>query len=182
MRNQTESIWNEFSEHLHKFILRRVRDEEAASDILQDTFVKIHSNLASLRQSEKLRAWIYQITRNAIKDYYRRRKPTQEMPEDMAALDRDEDDPLLELAKCVQPFVRKLPEPYREALILSELQGLTQSEVAERQGISLSGAKSRVQRGRVKIKEMLLNCCYLQFDHRGSVTDYAPLEGDCQAC
>lgn len=182
MLNQTESIWNEFSENLHTFILRRVRDEEAASDILQDTLIKIHSNLASLRQSDKLRAWIYQITRTVITDYYRRQRPTQEMPEDVVALETKENEPLLDLANCVQPFIDRMPEPYREALILAELQGLTQREVGERQGISLSGAKSRVQRGRVKLKEMLLNCCDLHFDHRGSVTDYAPREDDCQAC
>ncbi|MGH7799055.1 MAG: hypothetical protein ACREOW_00310 [Thermodesulfobacteriota bacterium] len=48
MFDQTETIWNEFSEHLHAFILKRVRDEEAAVDILQDVFIKIHSNAASL--------------------------------------------------------------------------------------------------------------------------------------
>ncbi|MBA3715631.1 MAG: RNA polymerase sigma factor SigZ [Pyrinomonadaceae bacterium] len=182
MLGQTETIWNEFSEHLRAFILKRVRDEEATADILQDVFIKIHSNAASLRHSEKLRAWIYQITRNAINDYYRRQKPMQELSEEIVALEPNETEALVELAKCVQPFLKKVPEPYRETLVLSELQGLTQKEVAQRQGISLSGAKSRVQRGRAKLKEMLVECCALEFDHRGSVAGYVPRKDDCQAC
>lgn len=182
MSNQTEAIWNEFSELLRAFILKRVRNEEAAADILQDVFIKIHSNAASLRHTEKLRAWIYQITRNAIADHYRRQTPMQELSDEMAAPETNETEALVELAKCVQPFLNKVPEPYREALILSELQGLTQKEVAQKQGTSLSGAKSRVQRGRAKLKEMIMECCALELDYRGSVAGYVQRKDGCHGC
>jgi RNA polymerase sigma-70 factor, ECF subfamily len=71
-------------------------------------------------------------------------------------------------------MIQLLPENYREAVILSELKGLTQKEVARLQGTSLSGAKSRVQRGRSLLKNMLAECCRLEFDHRGRLCDYEP--------
>lgn len=186
MVSQTEMIWNEFGERLRAFILKRVRDEAVAADLLQDVFLKIHARVAMLRESEKLRAWLYQITRNAIHDYYRRRQPLQELPEELpealVAPAAPEPEAWIELAQCVQPLLQQVPEPYREALNLSDLQGLTQQEVAQRQGLSLSGAKSRVQRGRAKLKAALLACCALEFDRRGKVTDYGRCQSDCQAC
>jgi len=69
---------------------------------------------------------------------------------------------------------RSLPEPYRKALVLTELEGLTQQELADKVGISLSGAKSWVQRGRQQLKEMLTECCAFEFDRRGGVIDCTP--------
>jgi RNA polymerase sigma-70 factor, ECF subfamily len=136
MVSQTEVIWNEFGANLRAFILKRVRDEAVAADLLQDVFMKIHARVGTLRESEKLRAWLYQLTRNAILDYYRRRKPLEELSEEFMAPAAPEPEAWIELARCVQPLLRRVPEPYREALILSELQGLTQQEVAQLQGLS----------------------------------------------
>ncbi len=182
MVSQTEIIWNEFGEHLHAFIRKRVRDETIADDLLQDVFMKIHARIVTLREGEKLRAWLYQITRNAILDYYRRQKPLEELSEDFIASVAPESEAWIELAQCVQPLLRQLPEPYREAVCLSELQGLTQQEIAQRQGISLSGAKSRVQRGRAKLKEVFQECCALEFDQRGKVTDFNSCQPSCRSC
>ena len=82
---------------------------------------------------------------------------------------------------CVRPMIERLPEPYREALLLSEMEGMTQSAVAERLGISTSGAKSRVQRGREQLKAMILQCCHVDLDRRGNVLEYRQRE-DCRCC
>ncbi len=79
-------------------------------------------------------------------------------------------------------MIQRLPETYREAVILSEIKGLTQKEVAQMQGTSLSGAKSRVQRGRALLKEMLADCCRLEFDHKGRLCDYERKDKACDAC
>lgn len=76
-------------------------------------------------------------------------------------------------------MIQLLPEKYREAVILSELKGLTQKDLAEVQGISLSGAKSRVQRGRVLLKKMVEECCRLEFDHKGRLCNYERKDGAC---
>jgi RNA polymerase sigma-70 factor (ECF subfamily) len=63
---------------------------------------------------------------------------------------------------------------YRQAVQLSEIEGLPQQEVADRLGLSLSGAKSRIQRGRLMLKDELERCCRFEFDRRGNVMDYEP--------
>ena len=76
-------------------------------------------------------------------------------------------------------MVESLPADYREALILTEYEGLTQRALAERLGLSFSGAKSRVQRAREKLKAMLLDCCHFEFDRFGKIIDYQP---NCACC
>jgi RNA polymerase sigma-70 factor (ECF subfamily) len=71
-------------------------------------------------------------------------------------------------------LISTLPAPYRDALVLTEFEGLTQKEMAERLGISLSGAKSRVQRGREQLKRMLLERCQFEFDRLGRIIDCKP--------
>ena len=90
-----------------------------------------------------------------------------------------EPDAAAALAACLTPLVRSLPEPYREALLLTDIGGLTQAEAARRLGISASGMKSRVQRGRAKLKAALLGCCEIELDRRGTVLDYRPRRAEC---
>jgi RNA polymerase sigma-70 factor (ECF subfamily) len=77
-----------------------------------------------------------------------------------------------ELAQYLAVFVAALPSPYRDAITLTELQGMSQKDAAEMLGISLSGMKSRVQRGRRQIQEMLHECCDIALDARGRVLSY----------
>jgi len=171
----TENVWEAFSRPLQRFIQRRVTDEYSAEDILQDVFLKIHSRIETLHDHDRLAAWIFQIARHAIADYYRGQRATSDIPATLAAPDElAGDDVAQELAPCVAAMVEQLPDMYREALWLTEYQGLSQKELSERLGISFSGAKSRVQRARAKIKEQLLDCCHFQFDHAGRIVDYQP--------
>jgi RNA polymerase sigma-70 factor (ECF subfamily) len=108
-------------------------------------------------------------------DYYRSQRPTAELPETLALPeDPDEDDAARELAPSLKAMINCLPEKYRQALLLTEYQGLTQKQMAEQLGISLSGAKSRVQRAREQLKDMLLDCCHFEFDRRGNILSYQP--------
>ena len=176
----SEQLWETFSSPLHQFILRRVSDPHSAEDILQDVFLKIHTHIDTLRTQERLTSWIYQITRNAIADYYRAQRPTAELAETLAVTDEVVDDDVVrELSPCVAAMVEGLPEAYREALRLTEYQGLSQKALGERLGISFSGAKSRVQRARAKMKEQLLDCCHFQFDRVGRIIDYQSRRACC---
>jgi RNA polymerase sigma-70 factor (ECF subfamily) len=175
MTVSTEYLWEAFSRPLQQFIKRRVADEHSAEDILQDVFLKIHSRIETLHNQDRLTSWIFQIARNAIVDYYRSQRPTGDVPASLAAPDELASvDVIQELAPCVAAMVEQLPDLYREALWLTEYQGLSQKELSERLGISLSGAKSRVQRARAKIKEQLLACCQFQVDYAGRIIDYQP--------
>ncbi|MCJ7619580.1 MAG: RNA polymerase sigma factor SigZ, partial [Anaerolineae bacterium] len=168
-----ESVWSQFSDQLRSFIRSRVSDEQTAEDILQDVFLRIHANMGTLKDLSKLQGWIYQITRNAIIDYYRTQRPTSELPENLVSGDyAHEEDLIASLAADVREMAESLPEPYREAFVLTAYEGLSQKQLAERLGLSYTGAKSRVQRARQKVRDMLMICCHFEFDRRGMVIDY----------
>ena len=178
-----ETIWNDFAGKLGQFIRVPVADPATAEDILQDVFVKIHGRLDQVRDPAKLQGWLYLIARNAIIDHYRTRKDSTAVPESLPAKAPDSDAEMEELKSAFRRMIYSLPEPYRDALVLTEFEGLTQKELAERLGISLSGAKSRVQRGREQLKQMLLDRCQFEFDRLGRVIDCKPRSGDsCQYC
>lgn len=181
--NRSEKVWHEYHSRLRSFIKSRIIDDTATDDTLQNVFLKMHAGLASLKDETRLKSWLYQIARNAIIDYFRAQKPFVEIPEWLPQPETESGEKATqELSKCLQPMIQLLPENYREAVILSELQGLTQKEVAEVQGTSLSGAKSRVQRGRALLKKMLVNCCWLEFDHSGRLCGYERKDGHCNIC
>jgi RNA polymerase sigma-70 factor (ECF subfamily) len=179
MDRASERIWNDYHARLRGFIAARVDDPAEADDLLQEVFLRIHRHLGTLDADEHLQGWVYSIARNAIVDHYRRRRPTAELPEDLQAPDDEQDDVNRELEGCLAPMVAALPEPYHRALRLTELEGLTQRELADMEGLSLSGAKSRVQRGRAMVKAMMLDCCHFEFDRQGRVVDYAGKTGGC---
>jgi RNA polymerase sigma-70 factor, ECF subfamily len=178
----TESVWYEASARLRRFIAARVRNRDDAEDVLQDVFLKVHDRLPHLEDSSRMLAWVYQITRNAIADYYRRhgRVPESiaEYPEDLAA-EVAEPDLTDEVAAWLVSMIETLPEKYRDALLLSEVRGLTQQETAERLGISLSGAKSRVQRGRDRLRAALLSCCHVELGRSGRVVEWRSRRPTC---
>lgn len=178
MHDHLELLWNRYSQRLRGFIRGRVWDEAEAEDILQEVFIRVHRNLCCQEDWDRLESWIYQIARNLIIDHYRRYREMVEIPDSLpadpgwgeyAALGED---PELELAISLKEIVDELPQPYRQALILTEYQGLSQKQLAESLGISLSGAKSRVQRARERLRDMLLTCCHFEFDRRGRILDY----------
>lgn len=181
--NTSEKIWQEYHSSLRAFVKRRVSDDAAVEDILQNIFLKMHAGLEYLRDDAKLRSWLYQIARNAIVDYFRGRKPTVAVLDELPEPENEPGDKAVrELSECLRPLIELLPDTYREAIILSELQGFTQKDVAKAQGISLSGAKSRVQRGRALLKKMLSECCLFEFDHQGRLIDYERNDGGCDGC
>jgi len=172
-----EGVYEAFHTELRRFVLGKVADPATADDILQDVCLRIHSHIDALRDCSRLRSWVYQIARNAIVDYYRSRRPSTELPDtlpepDSGPADECENAAECELMESLGVLVGALPPKYREALRLTLYEGLTQQETAERLGISLSGAKSRVQRARAMIRDSLLTCCHFAFDRYGAVLDY----------
>lgn len=149
-------------------------------DILQDVFLKAHKNLHALKSRGSVASWLFRIASNAIADHYRSQKPWVELPNELK-LPENEYDPVGELAACLQPLIADLPETYRSALVLSEIEGLPHKEVARQLGISLSGAKSRVQRGRDKLHRRLDDCCIIEAGRRG-IIDYEPRDKDRNGC
>jgi len=184
MSDRVGAAWATLGEGLRAFIRRRVPDPDDAEDILQDVFVNIHGGIDRLADETRLAAWIYQIARHAVTDYYRRRARTPavaDVPEDLP--ERNEPAPaLVEIAACLEPLLKQLPEPSRRALALTELEDRPQRELAATLGLSVSGAKSRVQRARAQLKDLLLACCHFEFDRQGRIVAYEPRSGSCRSC
>ncbi|MHC4102632.1 MAG: RNA polymerase sigma factor SigZ [Planctomycetota bacterium] len=178
---ETEDLWQRFHKCLHSFIRKRVNDDADAEEILQEVFTRIHGHLSGLRNTESVQAWVFRITRNAIADHYHARKRSagdleEVEPATGPAQEGKEDDQSARagLARCMMLLLEELPEPYGEAVMLVELGTFSQKEISRRMGISYSGMKSRVQRGRDQLKSLLLACCELEHDARGGIIGFTP--------
>lgn len=163
----TEQVYSDFRSQLSGFIRSRVTDADAASDILQEVFMKIHQHLPGLQDRQKVTSWVYQITRNAIADHYRKLKPQGELTHEPADLPTAL--PPQDFARCMLKMVAHLPPDYADALRQTELGTLSQKAYAEQLGISYSGAKSRVQRAKQQLKQLVVDCCAVQTDKYGNV-------------
>jgi len=189
MLNQpsTDAIWSHLSSDLRQFIRRRVADDHAADDLLQETFVRIHRNLGTLQEADRVAAWVYQIARNVVMDHHRKEANSTVALAD-AELVVDDAHQQLQVGcdgtSWLDEMVRSLPDGYREAVQMAEMEDLSQQAVADRLGLSLSGAKSRIQRGRSMLKEELERCCSFELDSRGRVMgcDPKPNQQVCRNC
>ena len=180
-------IWGELGTRLRRFVGSRVNDPHVADDITQDVMLKVQTQLDALPPEDKLPAWVFAVARNAVIDHYRARAVRDHA--DIDDVEPVADDSgveqqaaLRELTPCLLRMVEQLPEPYREALKLADFEGLGQQEVADRAGISLSGAKSRVQRARQMLREMVEDCCRIERDGRGNAFDFETTERSSRYC
>lgn len=194
----TETLWRKFSAHLRNFIGRKLSDEYDAEDVLQDIFLRIHKGVHRLEKRDRVQSWVFGIARRAIADHYRRKAREREDPAGASAeTDHDRADMPIhnlneydgvhdvheEVLSWLIPMIDELPERYRVPLRMADVEGKTQQEVAERLGLSLSGAKSRVQRGREKLGEVLASCCAVEFGREGRAVAYHKLEEEkCDDC
>jgi RNA polymerase sigma-70 factor (ECF subfamily) len=171
-------LWSRFAGELHGWLRARIRPPELADDLLQETFVRICRGLPRLREPERLSPWVYRVTRAVLVDHLRRQHPEQPLGDsDQPAADSAESvsdaDSLNELVGgWLREYLAILPPAYREAVELTEVDGITQVDLARRSGLTSSGSKSRVQRGRALLRKALLDCCDLDVDRRGNIVGY----------
>lgn len=176
--NRSEESWRRLDETLRAFIARRVGEQEA-DDVLQESLFRIQRGVSELRDDERFGPWAYQVARSAIIDHLRASSRRRKREDAFASGDGemveepDQRDEITErLVSCLPGFVAQLPSPYREAITLTELEGMTQKQAADLLGVSLSGMKSRVQRGRRQLRALFDECCSFSVDARGCVTGY----------
>jgi RNA polymerase sigma-70 factor (ECF subfamily) len=182
-----EEVWRRFGAEIRSFVRRRVSDPHRVDDLVADILLRVHRSLGTLDDHDRLAAWLFRIARNAIIDEYRRAGDNREVLEaapgerlvnDVGDL-TDAESVQRELANCLRPLLEDMFPAYRRALQLTDLDGVTQVGAAEQEGISVSGMKSRVQRARKQLAELLTRCCALRLDARGMPMDYEP-PANCQ--
>lgn len=177
--------WPELRAELRRFVRSRVADAEAAEDLVQDVFVKLARQLHDGPPPESLHAWVFTVARNAIVDHHRRHASRDGRRGDG---DEPAHAPVETLANSAllasfRRFVQDLPEEQRQAIELTEYEGVSQAELARRLGLPLSTVKSRVQRGRQRLERALHECCRFEFDRRGQVIDWQRRPGgECRDC
>lgn len=163
----------DFDKKLAEMVCRKVKDQNYCQDIQQKIYLKILINLPKISQADNISAYLVRLTNNTITDYYRKKGKLpvqQELSEQVVVEVNDTPDRSLALADCcLRPIIESLPAIYRDALVWVELEGLTHRQFAEKAGITLTNAKSRVQRAREKLRSAILQCCNYQFDSYGNV-------------
>jgi RNA polymerase sigma-70 factor, ECF subfamily len=179
MKISTEQIWDNYHQEIYRFIRSRIKDADTAKDVLQDVFIKVHLNGSQIKEESKIKPWLYQVTRNIVHDHFRKQKPTLDIDEMEVAEEKPIPVSLAGFETCLVSFLPKLPEKYREAVTIVDLQNSNQLELAVRLNISYSALKSRVQRGRQLLKKYFVNCCRVSADKYGNIISYKPT---CSSC
>jgi RNA polymerase sigma-70 factor (ECF subfamily) len=169
--NCLTTAWTAHEPELRGWLRRRLGNPAEADDLLQDLFLK------ALRQGERFcsvqnaRAWLFEVARNTLADRLRVARETVELPEDLPAL-VNEPDTVDTLTACLPRVLSELSAEDREAITLCDLQGMAQAEFARSRGLSLSGAKSRLQRARQRLHARMTQVCQVQLDGGGRVSDF----------
>ena len=172
MKASTETLWRRFGDGLRAFIARRIDNPEDAEDLLQEVFLRIHRHPPA--NLDRPAAWLFKVTRNLIVDHYRRQKPLEplpaEEPRDWERFEVRESEQ--EVARWLIATFDDLPEKYSQAVKMVDGESRSMKEVAQALGLSISGAKSRVQRGRAMLAKALLDCCTFYFDRVGRIESW----------
>ncbi len=185
MKQQTREIWEMLRVKLRAFIMSKVHNEAVADDLLQELFIKIHDNIDQLKDHTRIQPWIYQISRNLIIDHFRKiRKETNYSPAiDLLTEEVQHEESENSMAEALRDMISMmddLPPEFCEALCMTEIGGLSQKKYAAIKGISYSGAKSRIQRARKMLRDMLMKCCHYEFDKYGTILEIRP--AGCCSC
>ncbi len=186
-----DDTWADIVVRLRAYLRRRVQPR-FVDDLLGALMLRLIEHEEQFREADNPSAWVYRVASNAVTDHYRRnatekRSLTQLLRfteagdpivvADPAPPSASDDSALTELTECIQPLLETLPETYAQAVRLTDLGELTQRDASRELGLSHSGVKSRVQRGRVQLKQAIERCCAVERDASGQVTDVVPHDG-----
>jgi RNA polymerase sigma-70 factor, ECF subfamily len=178
-----ERSWYDSLDRLQAFVAARVNDRDLAADITQDVIVRSIAS-GALQRVDNPAAWLYRAARNAVIDHYRTRRHQDVLEDPDAWPDPDDganvpNEATRELSACLRPLLDQLPASARDALVRVDVEGQTQTRAASDLGISVSGMKSRVQRARRDLRQLLERCCSVELDGAGAVTGYRKNTSDC---
>ena len=169
----TLRAWQQHQSELKGYLIHRLADPPLAEDLLQEVFIK------ALREGQKFctldnpRAWLFQVARNALADHLRVLKDSVPLPEDLM-----EEEPVIApvdaLAECLERVLSELPEDDREIIRRCDLEGMKLQTYADVHALTLPAVKSRIQRARQRMREIMTRNCQVRFDAAGQVCCHVP--------
>tara|TARA_R110002050_G_scaffold300018_1_gene467332 strand:+ start:11264 stop:11806 length:543 start_codon:yes stop_codon:yes gene_type:complete len=176
----TQEVWKLYSEDIKHFILSKVKDAVVTDDLLQETFIKVHTKLYQLHDETKLKAWLFTIARYTVMDYFREQNITHDIEDDTLVYEEEQQHHTQR--DCLRGIIKSLPKKYRVPLFLSDIKGLKQAEVAKTLHLSLPTVKSQIQRGRKLIRKGFMDCCDLTLNSEGYLVGEIKDKQDCKIC
>ena len=166
--------WSEHEADIRRFLVHRTGNKHDADDLLQEIFIKALRQGGDFCQLHAPRAWLFHVARNLLIDRLRLTKEQVPLPDDLSAEPEPELIPVDELSQCIPRVLSELSPADREAIVLCDLQGMTQQAYAQKLGLSLPAAKSRVQRARARLQAQMVTACQVTFDETGEVCCFVP--------
>lgn len=164
-------IWEEYKSSLLGYIQKRVSNDDDAKDILQDVLLKSYQFCSKGKTVLHLKSWLYKITQNTIIDHYK--KVNKNVPFDSDPMyEQNEQSRIGEASEYIKVLLKLLPDKYAVPLIMYDLEEIDQKIISEKLNLTLPNIKSRIQRGRVKLKERFLECCIVSFDDKGEMVSF----------
>ena len=164
-------IWEEYKSSLLGYIKKRVADDESAKDILQEVLLKSYQFCSKGKTVLHLKSWLYKITQNTIIDYYK--KANTHIPFEIDPLYEQSEQSLIgEASEYIKALLKLLPDEFAVPLYMYDLEGIDQKSIAKKLNLTLPNTKSRIQRGRIKLKERFLECCVVEFDEKGEMISF----------
>lgn len=176
----TQHIWTIYNRDIKQFIRSKIKDEQITNDLLQETFIKVHTKLHTLKHQEKVKSWLFSIANFTVLDYFREHSKSYEYVEKESLI---EEDPISHDEKdCLRGILKNLPKKYRDPLFLSDIKGIKQAEVAKQLKLQLPTAKSRIQRARKMIAQGFVDCCDFKINPKGILIGEVKEKEDCKVC
>jgi len=174
-----DSLYRAHFSDVRRFVFHFVQNPALADELTQDAFLKAYEAWGSFRGEAPERIWLLRIARNVCLDYLRspRARQTKAVPLDEGGeitaapgceppLTVEQAARQAEMTDCVQQFVLSLTETLRTPLILHDMEGLTNAQIAQVLGVSLEAAKMRLHRARARLRQMMEERCDLFYDER----------------
>lgn len=177
---KTKKVWELYAKDIKLFILSKVKDEVTSDDLLQETFIKVHTKLNTLKDEAKLKPWLFSIARYTVLDYFRNNNLSYPVSEEPVEAEANHSEHTRE--DCLHGIIKALPKKYRDPLILADIQGLKQAQISERLHLPLSTVKSQVQRGRKLIAQGFVNCCDFKINEKGYLVGELKEKENCKVC
>ena len=177
---KTKTVWDLYATDIKYFILSKVKDEVIADDLLQETFIKVHVKLDSLKDVGKIKPWVFSIARYTVMDYFRSHKLKDIIADDALASEEVHPDHTKE--DCLRGIIKSLPKKYRDPLILFDIQGLKQAQIADQLQLPLPTVKSQIRRARKLIAQGFVDCCDFKINDHGYLVGEVQEREDCKVC